>query len=608
MSELAKVLDKLRTEIERRKITPSVQLAQPARTIYVTPAVDAPLQQLNDPNDSKTLDKFSGVAAIQGLWCHPYKKFTIDITEDMLHDIARKWNTHRHELEIFTPDGHTQESAKNKGYIDPKHEAKVVDVEFRGEKRKGLEFVYDIRDPDTAAAAKNKCLKRSIALHEDYRISRPDGTVVPLGIFPHHVAFTSDPVQAGLPDLEPFVETASDPVLAMDKGVVTEFVPLEEVGRIQLASRLVTYQDPPADIVNGSRKATHKECGYSAGVPGINCGNCLAFQSHFEPVGSPSAKEVIGCDWVEDPVTRSGVCKFHRPRTSYYARELENSSNTSSHKLGADLESDPNSAGNALNSGANMDLKALAKELNLSETDDPKAFVKSVKDATASAVAKAASDAATAALAPAIASFAKALGVETDGKDALKAAEAVKVYLAKPPVEAQAQLTKEVGDLKTELARLSAANTATEAKNANLAAARELDQGELEHAKLSRRFDALQASGRATKADVTRALTIGHNDKKEPLLFAMTFDRSKDKYDENRKAQLSKINTIVEYMESLPEHSAVPKEGTAKVLSRHTEPPADDDDAKAERKKMQERAAKRAERVNPKPKRAAAAA
>jgi hypothetical protein len=529
---------------------------------------------------------------LEGEFAHTTLPYKVSATRDYMQTLADKYNTHRLNVEIPTPEGHTMDSAKNRGYIDRNQEAKVVDIEIDGTKMAALEMGFDIRDPETKRAAAAGTLGRSVAIEDDYRYSTPDGAVCELGSFLQHVAFTSYPIITNMPALEPVKELSND-------GTETQFVPLVE--QKQLASRLVTWQDPPADVTNGSRKATHQECGYTAGTPEANCDRCLS--RSYESMSTdrnPMAQPSIVCAWVGNPIQVSGVCKYFRPRYYSYSKKINGetvvlmSESTVMRKSADDLScGKPTQSLDSVLEAAwasllgeskpsekelDMDVKLLAKELGVAETEDVKAFAKSVTDS----VSKSASSVA-------IIAFAKdGFGIEVT--DATKAAELIKAELAKPHTETTVQLSKltaELTETKTHLAEFAKTNAELAKANADRVITEQLTG-------LAGRIHLAKERNQMVKADEERILTIATEGDKA-IQFVLQF--SKDaKYDGAWTRQLDRILAKLEEIELRPKGFAVKGETTKKNLSRFEVDPATLDtgetDVKKERQAGKDRAAR----------------
>lgn len=538
------------------------------------------------------LDKFHGPVILQGEWHHPFLPYGVEITEAKLREWANKWNAHRQNLEIPTPDGHTDEADKNRGYLDREYEAKVVEYVVNGETVLGLDMGFDIRDPETIRAAKAGTLGRSVSIADDFRYSTPDGEVHSIGEFPRHVAFTSEPV-ISMPALEP--------TLALSKtGEKLEFVPLFDCK--QLASRMVTWQDPPKDVREGKRKATREEAGYTMGTPEANCSRCLSRSYHYAT--DPTVEPTMTCDWVDGAI-ESGECKYFRPRSYSYSTKIDghelvllsdslvlrdligekakNSDAKYSNKPNESLDCILAMAWNSLLAKANpqigvtdMDVKALAKECGVAETDDVKAFAKSLSDAAAAKAMKTAElktdELVATRVADQVRAFAKDLGV--DVTDLAKAGEAIKAHFAKTAdlktdpkadPEVQKQFAKLTGDLDSAQQQL--------AKQADELSAIKLEASVTgRNDKMANRIALAKSEGRMNKADEERILTIA-KDGDQPITISLQFSRDA-KYDGAWDRNMFRAEILMDEIDRRPKGCAVPGEKTPKNLSRFAQDPA----------------------------------
>lgn len=547
------------------------------RNVVCIPAVGGEFQ----PCDG-ALDKFRTTLLVEAKWRHRDAGFTVDATPDYMKSLAAKHEKYKGRVESFVPLGHTTKADQNTGAIELLEVVKGQDGKHR------LDAILDIRDPAIAQKIRNKTITgKSIGIHKDFWISNPDGTIDDVGDYVEHAALTTVPVigQGHLGGFEPFVELAKD-------GAEVRYWPLAAMDDD-------AFMDPPDDVVNGERLATHEECDYRAGTAKASCSSCLAYcycPNH--------------CDFVEGPIKQAGLCNFFRAKYGCMDREvllgrgiamLEEDIETVVTALDATMPygnvtyADPGyqkdkvkrypidvaarvrAAWNYINKEKNAakyssgQLKQIRARIIAAwkakiDKEGPPSAKEMEREPNMSLD---------------IAALSKELGLELkDDMDPKAIAEAIKAKLAPAEgslaadpkqTEQLAALAKESGEIKAELERQKNENT-------RLSGQVHLMNLERRLVEFSARIDRCELTGRMTPAERQRLLLVGNDDKGQPRTLSLHFDRAAPQaYGKDWEDALTRREIKLEAYEERDQYSAVPQEiiprqHSGNLLDRWTDP------------------------------------
>jgi hypothetical protein len=185
-------------------------------TVQSTFDIEAPPE-----GEAKAFDLFWKESIPQGVWKHPVRGFTLNVTKDRMQGwVDNFYNKQKpHNINVPVPYGHTYTPEQNAGFVQE------MEVRQKPDGKYALFTLQAIPRGEDSSRINTTIKGVSVSIHPNVKHSMPDGTVAEFGECVEHVALTNYAVIPGQSDFVAF-DQAGEAVAAVYLDMVAD-VPTE---------------------------------------------------------------------------------------------------------------------------------------------------------------------------------------------------------------------------------------------------------------------------------------------------------------------------------------------------------------------------------------------
>ena len=169
------------------------------RQAITLPNVEGEFERVAD-RSTQDFDLFWKEAMPEGVWKHPVKDFTLDVTPERLQKWVSNFNTFQkpRNIDVAVPHGHTYDTKNNAGFVEE------MEVRENGRGGKSLFTLLNIPKGEDSGKIGSTIKQVSISLNPDLKFANGQAGVEEIGECVEHVALTNYPAITGMGDFIAF--------------------------------------------------------------------------------------------------------------------------------------------------------------------------------------------------------------------------------------------------------------------------------------------------------------------------------------------------------------------------------------------------------------------